>query len=435
MLRKFVFKAFAAGVLCVAGVSFFGEVFAREASVSAPEKRVLSKIDTATTSGFAAALNACWCVPVEDFLAAWGVSWERSGSEASEKANTRGVASAYWSGRKLLGVGAEQVKVEFEKGVPVRVEVMFFNKGDTTSRAGMGFESNEQAERKKRFSEKEWKGCLTAVLAALEASGGERRRCSIGAGKLRRRAEAWKCADTVLVLDAQKNEFVRVVCVPVARFGELTASTAERVKSGGKLSGNLEKRDNGDVWIKNVPMVNQGDKGYCFPATVERVLRYYGIDDLDMHKIAELAGTGIGGGTVTVNAVKKLNPVIKKNRLEFFAQKMSFSKIRQAVDRGIPLVWSMSSTPAYRNRMAAQTRERLVAQDIASWAKRLHAMEELPFDPAEAREYGHVCLILGYNSKTKELCVSDSWGERTREQWVRFEDAECVTSSLYLLKN
>ena len=39
-------------------------------------------------------------------------------------------------------------------------------------------------------------------------------------------------------------------------------------------------------------MVDQGQKGYCVPATVERVLRYYGINDLNMHQLAEAGKTG-----------------------------------------------------------------------------------------------------------------------------------------------
>jgi hypothetical protein len=38
------------------------------------------------------------------------------------------------------------------------------------------------------------------------------------------------------------------------------------------------KRDpvSGDVWLGDVPMVDQGQKGYCVVASAERVMRYYG---------------------------------------------------------------------------------------------------------------------------------------------------------------
>ena len=37
---------------------------------------------------------------------------------------------------------------------------------------------------------------------------------------------------------------------------------------------NVERRENGDVVIRNIPMVDQGPKGYCVPATFERCMRY-----------------------------------------------------------------------------------------------------------------------------------------------------------------
>ncbi|MBR6798137.1 MAG: C39 family peptidase [Opitutales bacterium] len=381
---------------------------------------------------FADSVGDLWGAPVSKLLSVWQARWELAEAAAS---GGRTVAAAYWSGRKIFGVGAEQVKIESEKGVPVRVEIMFFNKGDSTSRAGMGYGSEARASQKEEFSEGAWRDCLSRVMVALESLG-EKRKCSIGAGKLRRRAEAWKRGETVFVLDAQKNEFVRVFVVPVSRFGELTSSVAERVKSGGKLSLNLEKRENGDVLISNIPMVNQGQKGYCVPATVERVLRYYGIDDLDMHKIAELAGTGVGGGTSLSATVRGLAPVVKKNKLAFSSQKLSLSKVRQSVDRGVPLIWAMYSTPEYEDRMTGQTSERTAAVGAPAWAKRLSAMEDLEFSPEEARKSAHVCLIIGYNMKTKELCVSNSWGDFAKEHWVRFRDAELVSQSnqIWLLK-
>ena len=412
------------------GVGFSG-ARAQEKAVSG-EDGTAGTVSVSSAEAFADSVGSLWGAPVRKLLSAWQARWELAEATAS---GGRTVASAYWAGRKIFGVGAEQVKVESEKGVPVSVEIMFFNKGDSTSRAGMGYGSEAQASQKVEFSESAWRDCLERVMVALESLG-EKRRCSIGAGKLRRRAEAWKRGETVFVLDAQRNEFVRVFVVPVSRFGELTTSVAERAKSGGKLSLNLEKRENGDVLISNIPMVNQGQKGYCVPATVERVLRYYGIDDLDMHKIAELAGTGVGGGTSLSSTVRGLAPVVKKNKLAFSSQKLSLSKVRQSVDRGVPLIWAMYSTPEYEDRMTAQTSERAAAAGVPAWAKHLNAMEDLEFSPEEARKSAHVCLIIGYNMKTKELCVSNSWGDFAKEHWVRFKDAELVSqgNQVWLLK-
>ena len=70
---------------------------------------------------------------------------------------------------------------------------------------------------------------------------------------------------------------------------------------------NVEKRANGDLVILNIPMVDQGPKGYCVPATFERCMRYMEIP-ADMYLLAMAGNTGMGGGTVIstlVNAVQQ----------------------------------------------------------------------------------------------------------------------------------
>ena len=40
---------------------------------------------------------------------------------------------------------------------------------------------------------------------------------------------------------------------------------------------------------------------------------------------------------------------------------------------------------------------------------------------------GHICLIIGYNKKTGEIAISDSWGPRFAERWVPCTDMEKVS--------
>lgn len=57
-----------------------------------------------------------------------------------------------------------------------------------------------------------------------------------------------------------------------------------------ELPQNIKKLENGDVYIQNIPMVDQGQKGYCVVATTQRLFEYYGIQ-ADQHQIAQVAGT------------------------------------------------------------------------------------------------------------------------------------------------
>jgi hypothetical protein len=66
-----------------------------------------------------------------------------------------------------------------------------------------------------------------------------------------------------------------------------------------------------DVWIQNIPMVDQGPKGYCAAATAERVLRFFG-QEVDQHQVAQIANTTSGGGTSTDDLKKALAAVSRQ---------------------------------------------------------------------------------------------------------------------------
>lgn len=405
---------------------------AAENPAAVPAITAAEKLDLDDIEKFSGALENFWEMPLETALSTWNFGSARWEKAASPDETKRAVHSAWLFQREIFGVPAAQVKIEEEQGKPARIEIMFFNKGDSASEFGIRRKTQEE---KEAFVKKNWRDGAEAVADAL-APLGKARSCAIGAGKLRRRAEVREHGGNAFFLDAEKLEYVRIVIVPASRAQELTATTAaERVK--GNFSVNTERRENGDVLIGNIPMINQGGKGYCVPATVERVLRYFGAENLDMHKIAELAGTGAGGGTTMPHLVRGISPVLKRQKLAFSTAKMSFGKIRQFTDKGIPMLWLMYSVDVYRDRLKETTQKRADEKDFSAWAKKLNAMKKLDLSGANLREHAHVCLIIGYNAKTKEICVSDSWGRGAEEEWIRFEDALAVSQAapLYVLKN
>ncbi|MBR5621730.1 MAG: C39 family peptidase [Opitutales bacterium] len=385
----------------------------------------------ASPKAFSRDVTAFWQSDGQDFMALCEVGrasrWQKTdtaGKEAIAK------YSAYFSGMKIFGVPVEQLSLELYAGKLCEVEIMFFNKGDTASRMGFGSESTKSRGEKSNFAEALWDDCVAKVRRALSELG-KPRRGKIGSLKLRRSVEIWENGTNAFLLDAEKNEFVRVLVVPQTELKKLTASATERAK--GNLRENLVRRPNGDVLVGGIPMIDQGQKGYCVPATVERVLRYYGINELDMHKIAELANTNVGGGTTITGVVRGVGPVVKKNRLKFTTRRMQLAKIRQCVDKGIPMFWSMFAIPEYLNRLKANTQARANCPDAAAWSEQLKKQEPFTATREEMVREAHLCLIIGYNLKTKEICVSDSWGDYAAEQWISFEDAFSVSQKNVLL--
>jgi hypothetical protein len=106
---------------------------------------------------------------------------------------------------------------------------------------------------------------------------------------------------------------------------------------------NLLKHPKGGLYL-DIPMVNQGSLPFCAPATISRILKYYG-RNVEMLDVAKVAGSSITRGTIDPNillsmkiACKKLDVVPdyhgKPNSIQNFS-----SLIRKYIDRGLPLVW------------------------------------------------------------------------------------------------
>ena len=96
-----------------------------------------------------------------------------------------------------------------------------------------------------------------------------------------------------------RAEFIRLairpnVSAPVP-VGAVPVTSRDLVK---RFVGrdHVERLAGGDVKLKDVPMVDQGEKGYCVVASVERVLRYYG-GTVDQHELAQIANSDAAGGT------------------------------------------------------------------------------------------------------------------------------------------
>ena len=196
----------------------------------------------------------------------------------------------------------------------------------------------------------------------------------------------------------------------------------------GQLPRNVEKLDNGDIYVANLPMVDQGDKGYCVAATVQRLFEYYGIG-ADMHQIAEIAGSDPRRGTSTLAMAKELDKIdyrfktrldilgmgkpmteVDKKKGEYYVgddyTEKDFNKaVRKYIDDGLPLLWSLQ----------------------------LGKYPEKPnLNPQTSG--GHMRMIVGYNNKTEELLFSDSWGAGHELKRMRMDHAYKASHGLFVLK-
>jgi len=239
----------------------------------------------------------------------------------------------------------------------------------------------------------------------------------------------WDVGDTAIFLvHTDAYVAIRIMPVPVAEnAGRPLRTTAAELREWTR--SNVEETERGDRIIRNIPMTDQGPYGFCVPATFERYLRYMRIP-ADMHLIAMLAGASPIKGTSMHRLMESAGAYTRANqrrlqplRTEFFSH-----PFLRTLDEGRPIVWSMSSTPAFNNAAAAYTQAR--GQENKARMDSLLQETSLEVD----REYGHVLLITGYHPETRELRISDSWGPAFEERWIPLSWAQAVSQgSFYII--
>jgi hypothetical protein len=256
-----------------------------------------------------------------------------------------------------------------------------------------------------------------------------------------------------------RAEFVRLEITPPQKAASLL-SAAMPPKSGGKFNGLqhvIRDAASGDVAVADVPMVDQGEKGYCVVASAERVMRYYGAQ-VDANELAQIANSDAEGGTSyngMFAALKKVSGRLKvrvrqietsdvKSVLELvkdYNRAAKKSGVPQLPDPGLMIdvgaIYQRMQLPALkearlRSRAEMGRFQREVQQHIDQgvpllWSVQLGLVRE-PGIPQNAG--GHMRLIIGYNRKTNELLFSDSWGAGHEKKRMPMDDGWTITTGL-----
>ena len=368
-----------------------------------------------------------------------------------------------WHGLKVW-----EAKVYFDKGGEeervARVELSLYNRGDA------GDSSMDVAALKEEIA-----AVAKKLDPAAKKASPEKTTLRNGGVQYRRKFEKSDPAGELVwglsAADANKNRTVEYLRLTLAPKGEAKAKGAVRKTAGGvakkKLRDNVTKSPNGDVFIDNVPMVDQGQKGYCAAAVSERVLRYYG-NQIDEHEIAQQAGTDARGGTDVAAMKEAVTVVGEKNGLGFqsvitmtagvgdIEEEISrynkaakiekkpeltlaqftrgnmiyVSEMREAMDKKV--IYRMRLKDARFKKFSAGVRQQVNAGVPVFWGVTLGIFPERGVNPQSTG--GHMRLIIGYNDKKKEILYTDTWGEghelkRMPEDW-----AFTITHDAFFLK-
>lgn len=264
-----------------------------------------------------------------------------------------------------------------------------------------------------------------------------------------------------------RAEYVQLVLTPRDVYNRAPSSGGVSVPGHGAtavaVKRNVKKDKGGFVYIDNIPMVDQGQKGYCAVATAERVLRYYG-KNLDEHVLAQMAGTQTRGGTSpddmfevfrriglkldvkinvhcacsvrqVVNTVTKYNQQARKDKVEIVdlgkGEVIDLGEVYKSMDLSTLRRSRCEREPAARKKFIADIIGNVDQGIPLEWIVMLGLVKEEPELPQSGG--GHMRIIFGYNKVTQELIYTDSWGMGHERKTMSFDNAWTITTGLFSL--
>lgn len=382
-------------------------------------------------------------VPAEDINQAMGIDlftdnpfWQRDEKEVAklldwpEESRTEILASYRLyadSDYQYFGARPYSCALYARDGKPMMLSLVYVNKGDyfggndgKEDHVGSGSVSGETFQKALEEDAAVLETKLTGLL-------GKPRRMTFGKGSMQEKVSRWDWNGVSFLLATPEDEYVglRIISNEMADNDGVLAPLPD-AEFERKLAKRIEERSNGDVVLTQIPMVDQGPKGYCTPATWERYLRYMDIP-ADMYVLAMAAGTLAGGGTYSGAMDESADRLAKrhKKRVEQLKNEMSLKQVARQIDAGLPIMWACYVQPTWDRSLSARTQAR-ARKSAKQWNKELDEARESANDLRQYRRYGHMRMIIGYNKKTDEIAFTDSWGKGFEERWMTIEEAEAI---------
>ena len=337
---------------------------------------------------------------------------------------------------KIGEISLGETLVNWKDDTPQSMTVMIYNKGDNGAIDRDEFETR-----------------LERVKAALDTLTGVK-------------SKEYRASRREAVVEVNSSregrefeaEFIRL------KLGPTEASIARPDTSSRAKKADIKqhvKKEGKRIVIQDIPMVDQGQKGYCVVATAARVFAYYGMDYVDQHELASLGNTSASGGTSTAEMAENLKKIgarfqIRIRVLDSLTDYRDFNNILKSYNRAASKlkkekVDSQTSWPAFWDnadgevlKLARAGSQNQVDKWINSirpyitagipvlWSVQLGIVPE-PKRLSQTRG-GHLRLIIGFDEEKKTVIFSDSWGAEHTEKEMPMADAIAITTGRQVMQ-
>ncbi|MDZ4199695.1 MAG: C39 family peptidase, partial [Kiritimatiellia bacterium] len=254
-------------------------------------------------------------------------------------------------------------------------------------------------------------------------------------------------------------EYISLTMLPSGQRtkAEMAGRTRDNVTTV-MLKQRVVRAPNGDVYL-DVPMHDQGEKGYCAAAAVERLLDFYG-SSVSQHEIAQRIQMGAEGATfegilrglrslatmlrlqvrvimesddkVFMKWIDEYNKMAKRERklpidFDTIGKEYGPKTIWDAFDKDVFLK-SRIRTPVPVNRFFEQCKQKI---DNGIPLIQTCMIGILPEEAKLGQPPGgHARLIIGYNIAQKELLYTDSWGLGHERKRLPIDHTYAITTGL-----
>ncbi len=212
----------------------------------------------------------------------------------------------------------------------------------------------------------------------------------------------------------------------------------DRVRGSSEAKKFVESSSNGDVIVSKIPMIDQGPKGYCVPATLARIGQHYGVD-ISMHEIAMIADSSSGGGTSPTLAMQSLKKKYSRVKLKIKDINVKFPGVYKRSGNSLRAISQAEAKTLSQNiknddrnlkKFRSEVKKQIDKGLIVAWSM---VVGLLPENGKAVRQNGggHMRMIIGYNEDKDEIILSDSWGRGHEVKRMPSKSAFIVSSGLY----
>ena len=230
-----------------------------------------------------------------------------------------------------------------------------------------------------------------------------------------------------LIVSIMFGAFNCAYCAPDAK-----SAAAAKAALKEKFKSNIEKKDNGDVFLKEFPNADFSKlKNAEKVGPVLLLFLSYVDTDIDFEALNKSISreTGDKKGAVPIKSIMAgIGRYLGRNNMQLQKVSVSGSGIEQKIDDGVPLIAWLSASDIYDKTMVPRTKKRMAAKNIDEWTKEMKKLEvkRMPRDRTFTR-----ALITGYNKKSGEYLVL---GVSEKPVWLTEKELKGCILEAYQLR-